>query len=339
MAEEAHDTCVVERGGGLLARADDECVSAVGRQIFEALGLRTRRLFGASAPGSAPDLVLEVSVADAAIHGSAGLRTVALGASVTIRSSDSGELARVRVEGSSQVIGDARAAIEGGFERAAGDAADGFGHAFANSETVVRWLIDRRVAPVGSSILGPYRGDVVAFVDAGGSATQGRDGTGSGLLARVGIAGSWFVAQGVATTWSTPWGPASGISASALGLELGPVLRLSRSWEVRATAGIHLAFGSVDASASPQFATPRRRTIDFSRKLPAVAAAVQYAFWPGWSGAGRIRVGLEARKHFGGDAIFDELRDVVPTAGTSLGLFLGVELAWVRSRIPPLLLH
>jgi hypothetical protein len=330
--------CFVERSGGSLSHADGECVADVGRQTFEALQAESRRLFRTPAPDVSPDLMIDISILDARSSGSAGLHTFAIAASIRVSTSDQAELDHFRIEEEADAMGDSRQALANGFGQVADAVAKRFGREFANSEPIVRWLLARGIAPAGSSILGPSRGDLVGFFDAAGGITPTSAGGGSWLSARLGVEARWLVVQASIGKWSVPWGPADGVSATALGLELGPVLRLGRNWELRATAGIHFVSGSLDASASTQYVSPPRSSLDFSRKLPSLSAALQYALWPRWKAAGRVRAGLELRKYFEENAVFEEIRTIAPTAGLSIGFSLGIELPIIESPRPPLLL-
>jgi len=304
------------------------------RLVSDAFASRVRRLFAAAPEGARADLILELSEVAVGQHEVGGGRSATVTATIAVRAQDAEDLAHVRVEGSANSGLAAEAPDDDALAHAAQAAADRLQAALADSDALVHWLLTHRIEPSVSADPAPRRGDLVMFFDARGGASHAAEGTGSAMSARAGIAGAWFIAQASAATWSLPWGPASGVSVTALGLEVGPVLRLGRGWELRGTAGIHLVSGSVDASASPQYVDPRRGKIDFDRKLPALGAALQYALWPGWKSGMRLRAGIEVRKYFDVDAIVDELRDVVPVAGTSIGLFLGVELPWIAARVP-----
>ena len=266
-----------------------------------------------------------------------GFPQALISARVGITTAEGPELATVRAEGTSLAPDETEDALVRAYSRAAAGAAENFDRAFANSEPVATWLVARKITPVHSNILGPGRGDVVLFFDAGGGATGTSDGLGNDVLARLGISGRWFVAQAIVAHWTSGAGEGDGVTATAFGVEAGPALRLGRIWEVRAGAGLQTVSGSLDTSRSVQYLTPRRDSVDFSRITPTLFGAVQYAWWPRWSGASRFRFGLEARQALDSGAPFEQVRAVLPVAGLSFAFFVGIELPVVQSSLPPLL--
>jgi len=335
-APDALEFCRLDGHDATPARPS-RCSAAVGQELRRSFEEAARRMFAAPEAGKSADLLLDVAIDDAYLDKLYGFPQALISARVGITTAEGPELATVRAEGTSPAPDETEDALVRAYSRAAAGAAENFDRAFANSEPVATWLVARKITPVHSNILGPGRGDVVLFFDAGGGATGTSDGLGNDVLARLGISGRWFVAQAIVAHWTSGAGEGDGVTATAFGVEAGPALRLGRIWEVRAGAGLQTVSGSLDTSRSVQYLTPRRDSVDFSRITPTLFGAVQYAWWPRWSGASRFRFGLEARQALDSGAPFEQVRAVLPVAGLSFAFFVGIELPVVQSSLPPLL--
>lgn len=305
------------------------CQARVGEQIWQAFRAVVAQMFQMPRDGTPPDVRLEISRPDAHVERNLGYPLAMINQTVVISSSSGVEIDRVHARGMAEVLGDGPQSVSAAFERASNDTAASFEHAFANSESIADWL-NAKVAPVGSSIVGPGRGELVGFVD--GAVGGVNFAEGYNLSARAGLAGRWFVAQAVVQTWTRTWGFYSDdMSVTAIGFEAGPVWRLGRNWEVRAGAGLHWASGSLD-----KVHLGTQPSGEFSRTMPAVFGAVQYAFWPGRDTDTRLRIGTEIRTFFDDDAPVDSIRKVYPIGGTTVSVSFGIEFGFIKSRVPTL---
>ena len=287
-------------------------------------------LFLQPANGAEPDLVFEVSVART------DLTTIVLNmpfASVTAHvavKAGNQVIDRLHLTGSAMIRARDQQSVGNALSNSVADVAQDFKRAFPDSEPVVRWLLARKIEPVGSTILGPGRGSLVFFLDAGGGLVHRTDGLGPAFAGRAGLSGKWFMVRGTFETWTAPREQSSSVDASAFGLQLGPVLRLGRNWELQAGAGLHSVSGTItDLPGAPT-------TADFSRTLPSVFLGFQYARWLKTKSSSRLRVGFELRHYFDHDMPVDQIHQVVDIADTAAFLTLGIEFGIVESGAPAL---
>ncbi|HTO96245.1 MAG TPA: hypothetical protein VMK66_04295 [Myxococcales bacterium] len=302
-----------------LREATVPCPDSLGTQTKDALEEAARRMFRPAGTGEEPDLLLEAAARSAGIEGSYAVVTQM----VRVRSPADGEIDTLVVRGEAIAFGTDLQAMSAAFAHSARDAAQGFENEFVNSEPVVRWLLKRNIAPVGSTILAPARPDLGMFLEAGGEAVSVPDGVSPGVRAGLGVAGKWFVARATFAKWSSNLNN-GGISLTELGIEAGPAWRFHRNWEVRGGGGVQFASGSLGAE-------------DFKHTMPSLFAGIQYDLWPHWSGESRVRFSLEFRTHLDSEVSFLlPAPQVVEIAGPSVGFFVGVELPLLRSREPAL---
>jgi hypothetical protein len=222
----------------------------------------------------------------------------------------------------------------GGVERATERAVDGVApnleSTFANSESVVAWLLARNIRPVGSTMVWPPRGDSSLFVDlAGGMLGGGGEENALSLFAHFGVAHRWFLVQGVVGTWGPSFMAAPADSGTAdvrlpatlrtfdVGLEAGPILRLGPAVEARGGVGAHVLLGGADLN-------PRPGSSSFAQLSPTLFAALQASLFPSSAGR-RLRFGIEARKYFRTTVGLPELSRTIPVADLAVVAFLGGE--------------
>ncbi len=296
-------------------------------QTREAFAEALRRLFRPPEAGREPDLLFEISVAQSdavTLEGLQGDRSFVTPI-IVVSTSEDAEVARLRPQGSSDLLGLGRESIQAAFGLAVKDSARLLEHEFSNSEDVVRWLLARNVKPVGSTVTWPPRGSLVGFFDGGAGAMHRTDGFAPTVMARLGIAGRWFAVQATAESWTAPLDKEGNIQATDVGVELGPVVPLNRNWEVRAGGGLHSVWGTLTPAS--------RQPYDYSRLTPTAFAALQYTYWPGWKSPARLRFGLEVREHFSRNANFPALQRMLSLVDTSASIFFGVEVPFFSA--PP----
>lgn len=282
-------------------------------------------------PKGEPDLIIEVSIAPADVTTVLlNVPQASVTANVTVRSSTE-TLEHLRLRGTASILARDPESVSRALDRAALDSAGQLAKELPDSEPLVRWMLARHVQPVGSTILGPARGALVAFIEVGGGLVNRSDGLGPLLAGRLGLSGRWFLVRALADRWTSPWGASSNIEAQGLGLEVGPVVRLTRNWELQAGAGLHFVNGTLHLNEA--YAQPA----DFSRKLPSLFLTVQYARWPNWKSPSRLRLGLEVRRYFDQDMAVDQYRRVVSIADTVAALTAGIEFGLISSGTPDLL--
>jgi hypothetical protein len=312
---EAANACVPDEAG--------KCIVGLGDRTRTAYESAIRNMFRPLPEGATPDVEITVTAVLAEPALTVGGRSVAVTTRARISAPATGEIDEVSTWGDSPVLGPGDDPIGGAGLRALDAAVAGFRDAFANSESIQRWLLTGAVSRSRPAASPPLRGAWVAFGELGvGSVGSSGDAT-IGIAAHLGFEGKWFVLQGVAGRWQTTinsFGQRD-MTVWDLGVEAGPVLRLGQALEVRAGAGIHTLFGSV--AGSPTFSQEE----SFETASPSVFLALQFSIWPSERGR-RLRIGAELRQFLSAGTSLQKSPGDVALANTYLGIYLGFELPW-----------
>ncbi|HEY2029652.1 MAG TPA: hypothetical protein VGH20_10640 [Myxococcales bacterium] len=309
----------------------EQCDADVGVEVRRAFARKLAQMFVTPAPNAAPDLVFDVAVSRARLTPMAGFPDVEIEAHVSVRDASGATVAELTCNGGQQIFERLPEIAAAAFDKAAAVAADDFGDRFANSESIVSWLARRGIAVRHSHITGPARGDLVVFATFAPGFSVAND-LRFALFAELGVSGRFFIVRGVYGSVGATSAHDSDISTQLLGIEVGPAIRLGRSFELHAGAGLNHASGTLTPSvpAQPGFSG------DFSRTLPSAFAGSTYAFSEGPLAPLRLRVSVEARAYFDRDVIFDITREVTPVAGFAVVAGIGIEFPLVKSSLPPL---
>jgi hypothetical protein len=322
---------------GLGAPSNPPSTSEVGVYVRDAYAAMLAVRFEPAPAGVDPDVGLEVSIVAANVEPVAEGWRVFIAEEAVVRTPQR-EVGRWSVRGEAAILGIEAESIPKAFARAADDAVRKFELAFASSPAFAAWLRERGLTPIDPQPPKPPRGDWVAFLDGGPGFVNGADDTAGALLAGVGIESSRLFVQLSFGHWTGAFaqrpvfGRALGdaqLPTTDFGLELGPVSRLGRDWELRAGIGAHVLWGTADTTYNPPEPLPQPVQTSFPFRVlsPTVLAAIQYA---GLSGPGgvRVRASLQFRMHFRTSLEFAELQSSPSVAGAAVGLFVGGEFPW-----------
>jgi hypothetical protein len=123
----------------------------------------------------------------------------------------------------------------------------------------------------------------------------------------------------------------SEVATTALGVELGPVLRFGPGFELRGGVGIHRLWGSTGVtyytySGNPQnpYLGPFQARFSYAITAPGAFVGLHYAdIVTRWA---RIRFGIEGRRLFGATVTFPELQRTIDVGSKSFGVVFGLEL-------------
>jgi hypothetical protein len=320
---EVEEACLVQWKSDCLLRVGDRL-----RRSYEEVA---RAMFEAP-PGAEADLEIVVTPIRADLTNLVQGGRLVVETRAVILGAGGAEIAAVRSEGESTLLGAEIDSLSRAADRAIADVARAFEKRFTDSESMVEWLLARDISPAGSFFVWPRRGDWLAFADVDiTNVMGGGDGATTGWLAQFGLSNRWFMVRGVVGKWTPSFfgaGPgadirfASDLSTTDLGVEAGPILRIGPAVELRAGMGVHRLWGT--ANGTPSFASSAFE-LSFDHISPAFFAAVQTSFWPSKGGV-RMRAGLEARRYVSTTVGFPQLSRTIPIADTSIGVYLGVEL-------------
>ncbi|HWE25548.1 MAG TPA: hypothetical protein VG496_16550 [Myxococcales bacterium] len=239
-------------------------VTFVGKQALEAYRALAARLFQ---PGASLRLGLEIGSVQARVKLESDGWHAIVEHDLIARDESGGVLGRWTVEGRGRVQGLGEQALPAAFERAAALAAQRFESQFETPPDLRSWL-ERKGVPVASVTrrppgeepplppppppVGPPRAPLIVYADAGLGlspfSTQTVSGPASsvapGFDARLGLAGRWAFGQ-LAFSWWNSRDNELEHGAKSIGLEAGPVLRLSNAVELGIGAGLHVMVSKV----------------------------------------------------------------------------------------------
>jgi hypothetical protein len=162
------------------------------------------------------------------------------------------------------------------------------------------------------------------------------DAGGGTLRATAGVATRRAFAQLTGGVWRASFTPGAivfgstgdpRVETTSVGLEVGPVWRVSRIVELRFGAGAHWMWGTAQQTyRSSAGASTQVASFPFSRAVPSAMAA---AHLTGFAlGRLRGRIGVELRQHFAASQHFADLGRDVAIAGSFAGVNVGFELPW-----------
>jgi hypothetical protein len=335
--------------GWMSAPPNPAAIVAVGEQARDAYAAALVRMFQA---GSPPAAELEISAVKSDVDWDADGWHASVDHALVLRAPSGEELGRWNLRGRELIVGLGEGAIPLAFAQAAERAALRFELSFEEPSGVARWLQSRGIASrsfvSASSFTDPHavnpkppRGRHVAYLDAGFSvvsylASSNRlqavagspspaftssisNSSDQSVAARAGFSGPWVFGQLAVAKWGSAMeNERTHVSATSLGLDTGPLLRLG-DFEILAGPGVQWVSAEITESGASA-----------SRLLPSVFGTVRFTGIG--VGAGRLRIGLEARTLFGATLRF--LAAETPTTtdwrelalGNSVGLFMGFEL-------------
>jgi hypothetical protein len=308
--------------------------------------VRATRTILSTEPGAPAELELEVTIVRSQVMQTGRTGSAVVEHAVVLRTPSGPQVDGWRLRGESTIVGLGEQGIRNAFARAARDAAARLERLLSASATVAAWLGARGIAvrPAPPLPLAPPppepRAPWVAFLDAGGELlVASRQEVAFPPTLRGGISGSWFVAQAAFERWrlagvsgrptynsSVRW------NVSSMGLDVGGVLRVGASDELRAGVGARYVYGRTDVSYLVG-STPWHTTIDRSRFSTSIFVAYQVRAGVWTRRRVGLRVALELRKHFRSTLPADHFGPDLEIANVALGVTLGAELP-IRRRRP-----
>ncbi len=302
-----------------------------------AYAITAARMFAPSTEGAAA-LTLRLTIARAALVRGGGAWTAEVVHDLAVVEPGGAEVARFRLEAGAPVVGLGARAIPAAFTQASREAAEAFEARFDGSPEVGAWLSARghvrrvKMAPPARPPAPPRPGWI-----ASGDFATGTTGGGLASSLRAGVGWRWGYAQVLGGYQSRRFQvdlPAdmSGTSASfrawTIGVEAGPLLRLTDWLELRLGAGLLWLSATAEKQVVIDGAPPDayELVIPKTAACATVGGSVSWISPPFTAHAIRGRLGLDVKAVLGAGLAFDAFGRTLEAGGLTALLVMGVEL-------------
>lgn len=321
---------------------------AVGQQARDAYEKELRSMFDPAPPGSAAELVVELTSSEVELDRNGWFASVEH--ELVLRAASGAEVARWRVRGEGRIAGLGERAVPAAFGEAAEYAARTFSAEFETHPAASAWLAGAGISPRPGSLapkapprLEPTPVPVVRaraaellFAELGASAIGADGGLSGAVSARAGWSGRPWLLQLALDLWQRPftahpvdgWGSGDGeLYTFGVGLDAGVQRRLGSRFEVQAGGGVAALIGHATAVYTP-LAAPDAETESSVTSVgldASVFAAARWAAVLPRTGI-RYRLGVEVRRRFGASLDFPKFGRELAVADLSVGFFAGLEL-------------